>query len=140
MFIFVQPFQLTSSKVFFNFKFSSRKSLSQQKLAKKIAHFTIQFRSKNLTHLTNLNSLDIENKIQPQRSQKTFWLYKFPTKHVSVWFQKQYLHCTIFWRPRTAVLKHFESKCLYISIYSLRKFLFQKRNKVLSGGSGMGEG
>ena len=106
---------------FFNFKFSSRKSLSQQKLAKKIAHFTIQFRSKNLTHLTNLNSLDIENKIQPQRSQKTFWLYKFSTKHVSVWCQKQYLHCTIFWCPRPAVLKHLEGKCLYISTYLFTK-------------------
>ena len=29
-----------------NFRFSSRKSQSQQKLSKKITHFTIQFRSK----------------------------------------------------------------------------------------------
>ena len=43
---------------FFNFRFSSRKSKSQQKLAKKIIHFTIQFLSKNLTHFMKLNSLD----------------------------------------------------------------------------------
>ena len=45
---------------FFNFRFSSRKSQSQQKLAKKMTYFTTKFRSKNLTHFTNLNSLDIE--------------------------------------------------------------------------------
>ena len=48
------PIDIT--RVFFlNFRFSSRKSQSQQKLAKKITHFTIQFRSTILrtpTHLT----------------------------------------------------------------------------------------
>ena len=48
-------------RVFFNFRFFSSKSQSQQKLTKKITHFTIQFCSKNLTHFTNLYSLDIEN-------------------------------------------------------------------------------
>ena len=44
--------------LFFNFRFSSRKSQSQQKLAKKITHFTIAFCSKTSlilrtsTHLT----------------------------------------------------------------------------------------
>ena len=38
----------------FNFRFFSSKSQSQQKLAKKITHFTIKFRSKNLTYFTNL--------------------------------------------------------------------------------------
>ena len=56
VFIFLQTFQLTSSEFFFlNFRFSSRKSQSQQKLAKKITRFTIQFRSTILrtsTHLT----------------------------------------------------------------------------------------
>ena len=59
---------------FLIFRFSSRKSQSQQKLAKKITHFTIQFRSKCLTHFTNLNSLDIENNMLPQHIQKPFWL------------------------------------------------------------------
>ena len=48
-------------RVFFlDFRFSSRKSQSQQKLAKTFTHFTIQFRSKDLM---NLSSLDIENNI-----------------------------------------------------------------------------
>ena len=42
-------------RVIFNFTFSNRKSQSQQKLAKRITHFTIQFCSKNLPHFTNLN-------------------------------------------------------------------------------------
>ena len=108
---------------FLIFRFSSRKSQSQQKLAKKITHFTIQFRSKNLIHFTNLNSLDIENNMLPQHSQKYFWLYKFSSKHVPVWCQKKHLDCTISWRQIIAFLKHFESKCLYISVY-LRKKIF----------------
>ena len=34
---------------------NSSQPTSQQKLSKKITHFTIQFRSKNLTHFTNVN-------------------------------------------------------------------------------------
>ena len=94
-FIFAQTFQRTSSEFLFNFRFSSRKSQSQQKLAKKITHFTIQFRSKNLTHFTNLNSFEIENNMLPKHNQKTFSVYKFSSKHVSVWCQKKHLHCTI---------------------------------------------
>ena len=41
------------------FRFSGRKSQSQQKLARKITHFTIQFRSKFITHFTKLSSLSI---------------------------------------------------------------------------------
>ena len=59
---------------FFNFRFSDRKSQSQQKLAKKVTYFTIQFHSKNLTRFTNLNSLNIENNMLSQHRQKTFWL------------------------------------------------------------------
>ena len=75
-FIFVQTFQWTLSEFLFNFKFYSRKSQSQEKLAKKITNFTIQFRLKNLTHFTNLSSLDIENNMLPQYSQKAFLTLK----------------------------------------------------------------
>ena len=75
-------------RVFFNFRFSSRKSQSQQKLTKKVTYFTIQFHSNNLTHFT-----------------------------------KRYLHYTISWLPRTALLKHFESKSLYISVYHCKNIL-----------------
>ena len=53
----------------FNFKFSSRKIQIQQKLVKKIAHFLVQFRSKNLTYLTNLNLLNIVKNI-PSNAEK----------------------------------------------------------------------
>ena len=99
-------------KVFFDLRFSRRKSQSQQKLSIKITYFAIQACSKHLIHFTNLNSLDIENNMLPKHCQKSFWLYKFFRKHVSVWCQKKHLHCTISWHWRTALLKHFESKCL----------------------------
>ena len=52
---------------------------------------------------------------------KSFWLYKFFRKHVSVWCQKNHLRCTISWHPISAFLKHFESKCLNISVYLIKK-------------------
>ena len=46
-----------------------------KKMAKKITYFVIQFRSKNLIHFMNLNSLDIMKNILQQHSQKTYLLY-----------------------------------------------------------------
>ena len=115
--------------VFFNFRFSSWQSQSQQNLAKKITHFTIQFYSKHLTHFANPNSLYIENNTLPQHGQKPFWLYKFSSKHVSVWCQKKHLYCTISWLPTNAFLKQFESKCLYLFVY-LRRKKFCSRDAV----------
>ena len=118
IFIFFQAFRWSSSEFLFIFRFSSGKSQSQQKLAKKITHFTIQFRSKSVTHFTNLNSLDIKNKILPQHSQKYFWLFQ---QSCFCLVSEKILHCTISWRPRTAFLKHIESKCLCICKYLLKK-------------------
>ena len=74
----------------FNFKFSSKKSQNEQKLTKRIRQFTIQFRPKHLTHFMNRNSLDVVNNMPPQSSQKPFWIYKFSSKHVSIWCQKNF--------------------------------------------------
>ena len=120
-FIFVQMFQWTSSELLYNFRFSSRKSQIQQKLAKKITHNTIQFRSKNLANFTNLDSLDTENNMLLQYSQRPFWLSKVSSRLVYAWCQRKHLHCTISWRARTAFLKYFESKCLYFLYMSVRK-------------------
>ena len=127
-------------RVFLNFRFSSRKYQSPQKLAKMFTYFTIQFHSKNLTHFTNLNSLDIESNILPQHSQKTFWLYKYSSKHISVWCQKKHLHCTISWLQEThswSTLK--ENVCVFLYI-SVKRFLFQRRRRILSASCGLGGG
>ena len=116
-------------QIFFDFRFSSRKSQRQQKLAKKIIHFRIQFHSKHLTHFTNLDSLDIENNMLPKHSQKPFSLYKFSSKNVSIWCQKKHLHCTISWDTRTAFLNTLKANvCIFLYI-SLRQFLFKRRSR-----------
>ena len=117
---FLRTFQWTS-EFFLDFRFSSRKSQSQQKLAKKITDFSIRFNSKHLTYFINLNSLDIEHNMLPKHNKKPFSLCKFSSKHVSVWCQKKKLQWTISWHPRTAIFKHFERKCLYISVYLFKK-------------------
>ena len=86
---FLRMFQWTSSEFFLDFRFSSRKSQSQQKLAKEITHFFIRFNSKHLTYFVNLNSHDIENNMLPKHNKKPFSLYKFSSKHVCVWCQKK---------------------------------------------------
>ena len=60
------------------FRFTGRKLQVQQKLAKKIIHCTMQFRSKNLTHFTNLDSLDIENICSRNTAKNLSDFKKFP--------------------------------------------------------------
>ena len=105
-------------RVFFNFRFSSRKSQSQQKVAKKITFYnTVSF--KNLTHFTNLRSLDIENNMLPLQSQKPFWLYKSSIKHVSVLCQKIIL-IEIF--ENSTVFQHFDT-----FIYCIKMLKFSRQ-------------
>ena len=58
-------------------------SQSQEKLATNITYFTIQFWSKNVTHFTNINSLNIIKNRIPQYNQKPFSFYIFSCKPVS---------------------------------------------------------
>ena len=79
----------------------------------------------------NLNSLDIENNMLLQHSQKLFWIYeKFSSKHVSVWCQKKTVTLHRFLTHKTAFLKQFERKCPFISVYPHKK----RRSKILSDG------
>ena len=108
-----------------NLRFSARKSQSQQRRTKKITYIVIQFHSKK-RHFMNLNSLNIIN-IYLQHSQKPYSLYKFSSKHVSVWGQKKHLHRTISRRPKTAFAKQLESKCLCIPVNLCRNiFVLEK--------------
>ena len=76
-----------------DFRFSGRISKPT-----KITHFTIQIRLKNITHSTNLDSLNIIKNIHSycnlQHSWKPYSFYKFFSKHVSGWYQVKHLHCT----------------------------------------------
>ena len=93
-------------RVFFNFRFSSRKSQSQQNLAERSVILQYGF------------------------TQNT----SFPANGFLFVSGKKNLHFTISWHPRAAFFKHFESKCLYISVYLLKKMFFQRRSKILAGG------
>ena len=96
-----------TSESFFNFRFFSRKSQSQQKLAKKIIHFTIQFCSKHLTHLMNFTPLDI---------------YTAPILTT--------LNCVLVSSSWSSLKKNV---CIFLKIF-LRLFLFQRHHKILSNG------
>ena len=111
VFIFVQTFQLAPPQFFLNFRFSSRESQSQQKLAKKITHFTIQFRS-------TIVRTSIHDTLS-QHSQKPFWLYKFSSRHVCFVSEKIFaLHP--FLTPNNCILEALWKQMFvyfYISTY-----------------------
>ena len=118
--------KVTDSKshicLYFNFGFSSRKSQSQQNLAKMMTHFAIQFHSENLTHCTSLNSLNIVKNILPQHSQKP---KNTPThsknfQQTSFWFVSEKTFALLSRRSRTAFSSLLENKCLNIPV-NLRK-------------------
>ena len=73
----------------FNFRFSSRKSQSQQKLAKRIIHCSTSFRSKYLTYFTSLNILSIVKNILPQHSGIPTHFKHFPANMFLVGVRKK---------------------------------------------------
>ena len=69
----------------------------------------------------NLNSLNIVKNILSQHSQKPYSLYKFSSKYVLGYSLENSLDCPMPRDLGTAVLKHLESKCLYIPVYLCKK-------------------
>ena len=117
-----------------NFRFSSRNSQSQQKLVKKINHFTIHFHSISLTYFTNLNSLNILKNIFPQHSEKTTHFTNFLAQMFLVGARKNiwtapFLDAQRFHFRGTG--KTYVSIFLYVFVIM---FLFQRRRKLLFGG------
>ena len=116
--------------VFFqDFRFSSKKSQIQEKLAKKITYCTINFRSENLIHFTNFNSLDM----LPQHTQKPFSLYKFSSKHLAG-VRKKIFTAPFLDAQELNSRSTLKANVCKFSCICLRKFLFQRRSKLLSGG------
>ena len=127
------PMDIIGGFFFFDFRFSSRKSQSDQRLVKKTTHITIQFRSKNFTQFTNLNSLDIENNILMKHSQKLFSLDRFSSKHVSVWCQKKDI-CTALFLDAQELHSWSTLKgniCIFLYI-SVRKFYLVGEDSIVS--------
>ena len=93
----------------------------------------MQFFSKSFTHFANLNSLDIENNMLQKHSQKSLSLYRFCSKHVSVWCQKKDVCTAPFldgqelhsWSTLKANL------CIFLCI-SVRKFYLVRKDCIIS--------
>ena len=105
-------------------------SQTQQKLATKFTHITIQFHSKKL-NTSNLNSFSIIKNILLQHCQKSYSLYRFSRKLVSSWCQIKHLHCTIPMHPKTSFSKHLHSKYLYVPVNHGKIKLFQRHRNFL---------
>ena len=115
---------------FFNFRFSSRRSQSQQKLAKKIAHFTIKLCSKKLQSFykgqLTWHWKWYASSIQPisflKFSESMFLFGVRKNVCTAPFLDAQELHS---WSTLKA------NVCMFLYI-SLRKFFFQRRSKVVS--------
>ena len=127
-------------RVFLNFRFSSTNSQRQGNLGKKIADFTIQFRQRNITHFMNRDSLGTE-KICCRNTAKYLFDFKdFPADMFLLSVRENIYTTPFLDAQELQFLKHFESKCLYISVYLRKKMFFQRRSNILSDGSGLMEG
>ena len=99
-------------------------NLKANKNLQKRSHVLQYSFAQKLHYYTNINSLDIENNMPPQHNQEPFWLYKFSANMFTAPFlDAQELDS---WGTLKA------NACIFLHI-SLRKFLSQRRSKVLSG-------
>ena len=131
-FIFVEMFPRTSSEFLFNFRFSSRKSQSQQKQHSFARKTLLILRIS--THLT-LKIICSRNTAKNLSDFKDFPADMFllgvrENICTAIFLDAQELH---FWSTLKANVYIF----LYISV---RKFLFQRCSNILSNGGGLGEG
>ena len=70
-------FTYSSTRSSRHFRYSSKKSQSQNKNWGKRWLISQYSSLKNVTHFMSFNLLDTENKMLPQHSQHPFWLYKY---------------------------------------------------------------
>ena len=112
----------------FSYRFSSRKSQRQQKLAKKITRFTIPFRSKSHSFYEPQLTQHYK-KCTPATQPKTLLTLQFTqiysiSQQTCFWFvSENFLHCIISRHPRTSFWKQLESKYLHIPVYLRNNFL-----------------
>ena len=112
---FFRTVQWTSSEFFLDFRFSSRKSQRQQKLAKEIILF--QYGLTQNTSLILWTSTHLILKIICSRNTiKNFSHFtNFPENIFLFGVRKKNLQWTISWHPITAFFKHFESNvCIFM--------------------------
>ena len=118
-FIIVQTFQQILSEFFLISGFLTESLKANKNQQKKITHFTIQFYSKNFNHFTNLNSLDIENdtvcSLNVAKNLSDFTNFQ----QTCFFLVSEKNICTAPFLDAQEL--HFESKCLYISLYLLKK-------------------
>ena len=106
-----------------NFRFTSKKITSKK-----------DYSFYNTFLLKKPHSFYEPQLIQLQHSQEPYSFYKFSSKHVSGWCQKKI--CTPPIRDTQGLLSRstWEANfCIFLYI-SVRKFLFQRRRKLLSAG------
>ena len=125
-------------KVFFIAEFVAEYLKANKNQAKRSLILKYSFAQKT-SPILRISILEkIKKNMLPKHSQKAFSVYKSSSKYVSVWCQEKHLHCTISWRPRTTLLNHFKSKCLYISVYLSFCFKDEARFYLVVWGVGGG--
>ena len=137
--IFLHMFQWTSSELFFNFRFSSKKSQSQQKLEKR--SLILQYSFAQNTSLILRTSTHLTSKIiwSHNTAKNLSGFINFPVNMFLFGVKKnictapfldgEELHA---WNTLKADV------CIFLYI-SIRKCLFQRRTKILYGWGRLGE-
>ena len=98
----------------FSFQSFQQKVSKPTKTSKKIAYFTVQFRSKNFPHFTNLNSLNIVKSILLRHCQKPYFT-NFPAKMFLVGLKTKFAQQHYPEMSKNYILKELGKQ---ISVYS----------------------
>ena len=127
-FIFVHTFQWTLSEFFFNFRFSSRKSQSQRKLAEKIIHLQCSFAQKPSLTLRTSTHLTLKIVCSRNKAKNSSHFTNFPANFLCLMSEKAFaLHHFLI--PKNCILEALCKEmsvylciCLNISVYLRKKF------------------
>ena len=132
----VHTFHWTSSDFSFIPGFLAE-SLKARKKSKK--YYSIQFRSKDLTHFTKLDFFYIESNMLPKHSQKLFSSLRIFQQTCFCLLSEKTFALHNFLTPKNCFLETFWKQMSVIFLYiSLRKILFQRRSKIFPGSMGSG--
>ena len=134
--VFYRKFQWTLSEIFSISDCLTESLKADKNWRKRSLILQYSFAQKTLLILRTSTHLTLENICSKYTAKNLSHFTNFPANIFLLAVKKKHLYCTISWRPRTAFLKHFESKGQYIFVYLHKRFFswIQKRNKILSGG------
>ena len=131
----VHTFQWASSEFFFIPDFLAESLKANKNKRERSLNLQYSFGQKTSLILRISTLLTLKIICSQSASKKLSKHTNFPANMFLFGVRKKHLHCTISWRPRTSWSTLKANVSIFLCI-SLKKFFFQRHNRVLSRGLG----